>query len=173
MNEEFMVIEKNNTWQLIDLPKGHKAIDVKWVYKIIVKANGEIDKYKTKLVANGFEQREVYDYEEIFSPVARMEIVRLIIDLAAQRKWKIHQMDVKSAFLNGPLDEEVYVKHLSDFIQSDKEEKVYRLTKALYVLKQAPRAWNKRIDLALHAIGFKKCASNHGLYVKTMIMEIC
>ena len=104
-----MAIEKNNTWQLTDLPKGPKAIHVKWVYKIKVKANGEIDRYKARLVAKGFEQREGYDYEEIFFPVARMKIVRLIIALAAQRQWKIHQMDVKFAFLNGPLDEEVYV----------------------------------------------------------------
>jgi len=75
-----------------------------------VKANGEIDRYKTRLLAKGFEQREGYDYEEIFSPIARMQIVRLIIALATQRQWKIHQMDVKSTFLNGPLDEEVYVK---------------------------------------------------------------
>jgi len=137
------------------------------VYKIKVKANGEIDRYKARLVAKGFEQREGYDYREIFSPVARMEIVRLIIALVAQRQWKIHQMDVKFAFLNGPLDEEVYVKQPLGFIQSGKEEKVYRLTKALYGLKHSSRAWNKRIDSFLHAIGFKKCASDHGLYVKT------
>ena len=77
---------------------------MKWVYKIKVKANGEIDRYKARLVAKGFEQREGYDYEEIFSPVVRMETVRLIIALATQRQWKIHQMDVKSEFLNGPLD---------------------------------------------------------------------
>ena len=107
-------------------------------------------------MTKGFEQREGYDYEEIFSPVAQIEIVRLIIALAAQRQWKIHQMGVKSAFLSDPLDEEVYVKKSLGFIQSSKEEKVYRLTKALYGLKQAPRAWNKRIDSYLHATGFKK-----------------
>jgi len=96
-----------------------------------------------------------------------METVRLIIALAAQRQWKIHQMNVKSAFLNDPLDEEVYVKQPSSFIQSGKEEKVHRLTKTLYDLKQTPRAWNKRIDSFLHATGFKKCTSDHGLYVKT------
>ena len=128
-------MKKKNTWQLTDLPKGHKAIDVKWVYKIKVKVNGEIDRYKARLVAKGFEQREGYDYGEIFFPIARMETVRLIIALAAQRQWKIHQMDVNSAFLNGPLDEEVYVKKPSGFIQSGKEEKVYRLTKTLYGLK--------------------------------------
>jgi len=156
MNEELMAIEKKNKWKLTDLPKEHKAIDVKWVYKVKVKENGEIDIYKARLVAKGFEQRKGYDYEEIFSPVARMEIVRLIISLAAQRQWKIHQMDVKSTFLNDPLDEEVYVKQSSDFIKFGKEEKVYRLTKALYGLKQAPKAWNKRIDSFLHATGFKK-----------------
>ena len=96
-----------------------------------------------------------------------METVRLIIALAAQRQWKIHQMDVKSAFLNDPLDEEVYVKQPPGFIQSSKEENVYKLTKALYGLKQAPRAWNKRIDSFLHATGFNKCALDNGLYVKT------
>jgi len=96
-----------------------------------------------------------------------METVRLIIALAAQRQWKIHQMGVKSAFLNDPLDKEVYVKQPSGFIQSGKEEKVYRLTKALYGLKQTPRAWKKRINSYLYATGFKKCASDHGLYVKT------
>jgi len=100
MNEELMAIQKNNTWQLTDLPKGHKAIDVKWVYKIKVKTNGEIDRYKARLVAKGFEQREGYDYEEIFSPVAQMETMRLIIALATQRQWIIHQMDVKYVFLN-------------------------------------------------------------------------
>ena len=84
-----------------------------------------------------------------------METVRLIIALVAQRQWKIHQMDVKSAFLNGPLDEEVYIKQLSGFIQFGKGEKVYRLTKALYGLKQTPRAWNKRIYSFFHATGLK------------------
>ena len=123
MNEELMAIEKNSTWQLTDLPKGHKAIDLKWVYKIKVKANGEIDRYKARLVAKGFEQREGYDYEEIFSPVARMEIVRLIIALVSQRQWKIHQMDIKYAFLNDPLNEEVYVKQSSGFIQCAKRRR--------------------------------------------------
>ena len=85
-----------------------------------------------------------------------METMRLIIALAAQRKWKIHQMDVKSAFLDGALDEEVYVKQSPSFIQSGKEEKVYKLTKALYGLKQTLKAWNKRIYSFLHATGFKK-----------------
>jgi len=110
------------------------------VYKIKVKANGEIDRYKARLVAKGFEQREGYDYEEISSPVARMETMRLIIALVAQMQWKIHQMDVKYAFLKGPLDEEVYVKQPPGFIRSRKEKKVYKLTKALYGLKQTPRA---------------------------------
>ena len=140
---------------------------MKWVYTIKVKENGEIDRYKAMLVEKGFEQREGYDYDEIFSLVARMETMGLIIALAAQRQWKVHQMDVKSAFLNDPLDEEVYVKQPSGFIQSGKEGKVYKLIMALYGLKQAPRAWNKRINSFLHVTRFKKCASDHGLYVKT------
>jgi len=118
MNEELMAIEKNNTWQLTDLPKGHKPTDVKWVYKIKVKANGEIDRYKARLVAKGFEQRKGYDYEEIPSLVARMETMKLIIALAAQRQWKIHKMDVKSVFLNDPLDEAEYVAAAASVCQS-------------------------------------------------------
>jgi len=89
-----------------------------------MKANGEIDRYKARLVAKGFEQREDYDYEEIFSPVAQMETSRLIIALPSKRQWKIYQMEVKFAFLNDSLDEEVYVKQPLGFIQSSKEEKV-------------------------------------------------
>lgn len=140
MDEEMTAIEKNGTWELTNLPRSHKAIDVKWVFKIKMKSNGEVERYKAMLVAKRFKQRQGYDYEEIFYPVARMDTVRLIIVVAAQKQWKIHQMDVKSAFLNGPLDEEVYVKQPPGFVQCGKEEKVSILKRALYGVKQAPQA---------------------------------
>ncbi|GKV49004.1 hypothetical protein SLEP1_g55778 [Rubroshorea leprosula] len=146
MNEEIKAIERNNTWVLTDIPQAHKAIDVKWVFKTKVKSNGKVERYKARLVAKGFEQRLGYDFQEVFSPITRMETIRLIAGLAAQNQWKVHQMDVKSAFLNGPLEKEVYVKQPPGFMKQGSEDKVYRLKKALYGLKQAPRAWNKRVD---------------------------
>ncbi|GKV14655.1 hypothetical protein SLEP1_g25495 [Rubroshorea leprosula] len=164
--EEMKAIEKNNTWELTDLPQDQKAIDVKWVFKTKMKSNGEIERHKARLVARGFEQRPGHDYQEVFSPVARMETIRFIIAWAAQNQWKINQMDVKSAFLNGPLEEEVFVRQPPGFVKEGSEDKVYRLKKALYGLKQAPRAWNKRIDSFFVKAGFKKCPSEHALYVK-------
>ena len=110
MDEEIKAIRKNNTWQLASLPKGQKAIGVKWVYKAKKNANGEIERYKARLVAKGYSQRAGIDYDEVFAPVAHLETIRLIISLASQNRWKIYQMDVKSAFLNGVLEEEVYIE---------------------------------------------------------------
>jgi transposase InsO family protein len=149
MNEEMHSIMKNDTWELVSLPKSHKPIGVKWVFKKKVNAQGEVERYKARLVAKGYKQQEGVDYDEVFAPVARMETVRLLISLAAQSKWDIYQMDVKSAFLNGILEEEVYVEQPPGYVKSGNENKVLRLKKALYGLKQAPRAWNTRIDAYL------------------------
>ena len=110
MDDEIKAIEKNDTWELAALPKGHKPIGVKWVYKTKKNAKGEVEKHKARLVAKGYSQKAGIDYDEVFAPVAHLETVRLIISLAAQNRWKIHQMDVKSAFLNGVLEEEVYIQ---------------------------------------------------------------
>ena len=121
-------------------------IGVKWVYKTKRNAKGEIERHKARLVAKGYSQKAGIDYDEVFAPVARLETIRLIISLAAQNKWKIHQMDVKSAFLNGVLEEEVYIQQPSGYEVKSHKDKVLRLKKALYELKQTPRAWNNRID---------------------------
>ena len=110
MDKEIRSIEKNDTWELISLPKGHKAIGVKQVYKTKKNAKKEIERYKARLVSKGQSQKAGIDYNEVFSPVACLETLRLILSLAAQHKWRIHQMDVKSAFLNGVLKEEVYIE---------------------------------------------------------------
>jgi hypothetical protein len=103
MNSELRSIEENNTWQYTNLPKGHKAIGLKWVYKVKRDPEGNIVKHKARLVAKGYAQKYGVDYEEVFAPVARLETVRLILALAASEKWEVHHMDVKSAFLNGEL----------------------------------------------------------------------
>ncbi|CAJ2652499.1 unnamed protein product [Trifolium pratense] len=166
MNEEIKAIERNNTWELAELPKGSQPIGVKWVFKKKMNAQGEIERYKARLVAKGYKQKAGIDYDEVFAPVARMETIRLLISQAAQFKWPIFQMDVKSAFLNGVLEEDVYIEQPPGYMKVGKEEKVIKLKKALYGLKQAPRAWNTHIDTYFKENGFKKCPYEHALYVK-------
>nr|GEU81061.1 retrovirus-related Pol polyprotein from transposon TNT 1-94 [Tanacetum cinerariifolium] len=139
--------------------RSQKVIGVKWVYKAKKSAKGEVEKYKARLVAKSYNQKRGIDYEEVFSPVARLETIRMIIAIAAQYRWKIHQMDVKSAFLNGLLEEEVYVEQPKGYVAKGQEGKVLRLKKALYGLKHAPHAWNTRIDKYFQEHGFTKCLS--------------
>jgi len=141
LDEEIRFIEKNNTWELVSLPKGHKSIGVKWVYQAKKNAKGEIERYKARLVTKGYSQKAGIDYDEVFAPVAHLETIRLIVSLAAQQKWKIHHMDVKSTFLNGVIEEEAYIEQPLGYKVKGQEDKVLKLNKALYGLKQAPRAW--------------------------------
>ena len=139
-------IQKNNTWEMVSLPSNKKAIEVKWVFKTKVKPFGEIAKYKARLVAKGFLQKPGLDFNEVYAPIARIETVRLIVAIASMRKWTVSQLDVKSDFLNGPLEEEVYTRQPPGYEKIGMENRVMKLNKALYDLKQAPRAWKKRID---------------------------
>ena len=109
MKEELDAIEKNRTWELVDLPHNKHPIDVRWVFKVKLKPDGSIAKHKARLVAKGFLQKQGIDYTKVYAPVARMETIRLVIAIASSRNWTICQLDVKSAFLNGPLEEEVYI----------------------------------------------------------------
>ena len=129
-------------------------------------AQGEIKRYKARLIAKGYKQKAGVDYDEVFAPVARMETIRLLISQAAQFKWPIFQMDVKTTFLNGVLEEEVYVEQPLGYMKAGEEKKVLKLKKALYGLKQAPRAWNTRIDTYFKENGFEQCPYEHALYVK-------
>eukprot|EP00253_Pinus_taeda_P026410 PITA_26410 len=134
MNEEIGAIKKSKTWELVDLPKGKNAIGVKWVYKTKSNAEGKIDRHKARVVVKGYKQQQGKDYDETFAPVARMETIRTVLSIAAQHKWKIYQMDVKSAFLNGVLKEEVYVEQPPGYEVDGQEHKVCKLKKALYGL---------------------------------------
>jgi len=135
MKEEMASIEQNGTWKLVNLPQGHRPIGLKWVFKVKRDEAGVIVKYKARLVAKGYVQREGVDFDEVFAPVARMESIRMLLAVAAQENWLVHHMDVKSAFLNGELKEEVYVRQPPGFIATGHEGKVLKLYKALYGLR--------------------------------------
>ena len=110
MDEEIEAIEKNDTWDLIDLPKEKNLIIVKWVYKTKLNEKGEIDRFKARIVAKGFSQQPGIDFGETFASVARLDNIRVVLATTSQNKWKVYQMDVKLAFLNGILEEEIYVQ---------------------------------------------------------------
>jgi hypothetical protein len=166
MQEEIDSIEENGTWSLVDMPAGFKTIGLKWVYKVKRNEHGVIVKHKARLVAKGYVQRPGIDFEEVYAPVARLESVRLLLAVAAQEGWEVHHMDVKSAFLNGDLVEEVYVAQPAGFVVKGAEHRVLRLKKALYGLRQAPRAWNAKLDNSLMSLGFQKSIAEHGIYVR-------
>eukprot|EP00253_Pinus_taeda_P031426 PITA_31426 len=166
MDEEMNAIERNKTWDLVELPKGKEVIGVKWVYKTKSNAEGKIERHKARLVVKGYKQQYGRDYEETFAPVARMETVRAMLSIAAQNKWKVYQMDVKSTFLNGVLKEEVYVEQPLGYEKKGEAHKVCKLKKSLYGLKQAPRAWYNRIDSYLFDNEFDKCEGETTIYIK-------
>ncbi|MCI35108.1 copia-type polyprotein, partial [Trifolium medium] len=137
MDQEIESIERNETWELTDLPNGSKKIGVKWIYKTKYNENGKKEKHKARLVAKGYSQQHGIDYNEVFAPVARWDTIRSILALAASKGWNVYQLDVKSAFLHGELMEDVYVEQRIGY-QKEGNSKVYKLRKALYGLKQAP-----------------------------------
>ncbi|KAI5337554.1 hypothetical protein L3X38_016825 [Prunus dulcis] len=167
MEAELEMIEKNNTWQLVERPFNKPVIGVKWVYKTKLNLDGTVQKNKARLMAKGHSQKPGIDYNETFAPVARLDTIRTLIALAAQKRWNLYQLDVKSAFLNGVLKEQVYVEQPQGFVKENEEIKVHKRHKALYGLKQAPRAWYDEIDAYFNSAGFKKSSSEATLYVKT------
>jgi hypothetical protein len=164
MEAELKSIEDNATWSTSPLPKGHRAIGMKWVFKVKRDPTGAVVKHKARLVVKGYSQCQGVDFDEVFAPVVRMETVRLLLALIAHSKWEVHHMDVKSAFLNGVLTEEVYVHQPHGFVIVKDASKVLKLDKALYGLRQAPRAWNAKLDTTLVSLGFTRCSLEHGVY---------
>jgi hypothetical protein len=166
MMEEYQSIVKNDVWEEVSRLEGKLVVTSKWIYKIKHAADGSIEKYKAIFVARGFSQREGEDYDETFAPVAKYTSIRLIIAIASVMGWKLHQMDVKIAFLNGVIEEEVYIEQPQGFVIYGKESHVCRLKKALYRLKQAPKAWYARINGYLMNLGFSKSDVDPNLYYK-------
>jgi hypothetical protein len=157
---EMDALHKNGTWELVDLPANRKAVKSKWVFKH--KVDG---RFHAHLVAKAFTQIPGLDYDETFSPVARFESLQLLLMLAALEDWEVHQLDVKSAFLNGMLNKEIYMEQPQGFITTGKETWVCHLKKAIYGLKQASYAWNSNVYAALTELGFMWMIADAGVYV--------
>ena len=138
MVEEYDSIMRNEVWEVVPRPEGKSVVTSRWIYKVKYAADGSIEKNKDRFVAKGFSQVEGIDYDERFAPVARYASIRTVMAIVAEMGWKIHQMDVKTAFLNGILEEEVYIKQPQGFEVYGRDSHVCRLRKALYGLKQAP-----------------------------------
>ncbi|CAM8907644.1 unnamed protein product [Rhodiola kirilowii] len=156
MQDELHQFERNKVWRLVPRPENRKVIGTRWILRKKMNSEGEIVRNKARLVVKGYSQQEGIDYEETFVPVARLEAIRLLIAYSVQFGIKLHQMDVKTAFLNGFLKEEIFVEQTPGFEVTEHPDHVYVLDKALYGLKQAPRAWYERLSEYLLAHGYER-----------------
>ncbi|PNX93512.1 histone deacetylase, partial [Trifolium pratense] len=164
MKSEYKALMDNNTWSLVPLPPHKKAIGCKWIFRVKENPDGSVNKYKARLVAKGFLQTPGFDFTETFSPVIKPVTVRIILTLAVTYRWSVQQIDINNAFLNGLLQEEVYMSQPAGFEASDKTL-VCKLHKSLYGLKQAPRAWYERLTQTLLQMGFVKSKCDPSLLV--------
>lgn len=147
MKDKLQSLYKNNTWVLVDKPKGKKLVSCKWLFKLKKEIPSvERAQYKARLVARGFTQREGIDYHEVFSPVVKHTSIRMVLALVAQEDLELEQLDVKTAFLHGELEEQIFMTQPEGFVKDSEEGKVCLLKRSLYGLKQSPRQWYKRFD---------------------------
>ncbi|GKA03290.1 putative ribonuclease H-like domain-containing protein [Tanacetum coccineum] len=166
MQEELLQFKLQQVWVLVDLPNGAKVIGTKWVYRNKKDERGVVVRNKARLVAQGHRQEEGIDYDEVFAPVARIEAIRLFLAFASFMGFIVYQMDVKSAFLYGTIDEEVYVSQPPGFVDPDHPTKVYKVVKALYGLHQAPRAWYATLSTFLEKHGYKRGTIDKTLFIR-------
>ncbi|KAL1205729.1 Retrovirus-related Pol polyprotein from transposon RE2 [Cardamine amara subsp. amara] len=164
IDAEIEAMVRNHTWDVNDLPSGKRAVTSKWVFTIKYHSNGEIERYKARMVARGFTQTYGEDYTDTFAPVAKLHTVRVILSLATNLSWELWQMDVKNAFLQGELEEEVYMKPPPGLERSIPHGKVLKLRKAIYGLKQSPTAWYHKLSFTLTAKGFRRSEADHTLF---------
>ncbi|KAK9218725.1 hypothetical protein WN943_007362 [Citrus x changshan-huyou] len=164
INDEMHSIVGNKTWKLVDLPPTSNPIGCKWIFKKKKKVDGTIERFKARLVAKGFTQKEGLDYFDTYAPVARIATIRVLIVLASIYQFEIHQMDVKTAFLNGELDEKIYMKQPEGFVMPGQEHKVCKLVKCLYGLKQASKQWHEKFDKVIVSNGFNIHESDKCVY---------
>jgi hypothetical protein len=166
MKEEMEALLKNKTWTLVSLPEGQKTVECKWVFSIKYKADGSVERYKARLMAKGYTQTYGIDYQETLSHVAKLSTVRVLLSLASNLDWPLHQFDVKNAFLHGDLEEEIYMDVPLGYMANSEAKIVCKLQRTLYGLKQSPRAWFGRLNLAMRKYGFQQSNSDHVLFLK-------
>ena len=167
MHDELTSMCDNEVWDLMELPVGCKPVGCKWVFKTKRDPSGKIERYKARLVAKGYSQREGIDYKETFSPVSTKDAFRVVMALVAHLNLELHQMDVKTNFLNGELKEDVYMVQPEGFIKAGEEHLVCRLNKSIYELKQASRQWYLKFDQVVTSFGFNENTSDQCIYLKT------
>ncbi|KAL0353420.1 UNVERIFIED_CONTAM: Retrovirus-related Pol polyprotein from transposon RE2 [Sesamum angustifolium] len=165
MNQELTALEKNDTWDLVELPPGKKAIGSRWVFKLKLNPDGSVQRHKARLAAKGYNQIEGIDYFDSFSPVAKSVTVRVFMALAVAKGWPLLQLDVNNAFLHGHLDEEVYMLPPEGYMIQTPGQ-VCKLKRSLYGLKQASRQWNIELTVKLQEFGFVQCPHDHCLFLK-------
>ena len=166
MKEEKDSLDKNHTWDIVDRPPRHRVIGCKWIHKLKEGIPGvEEPRYKSRLVAKGFTQVEGVDYNEIFAPVVKHVSIRIILSYVVNVDAELEQMDVKTAFLHGNLDETIYMEQPEGYIAKGDGGKVCLLRKSLYGLKQSPRQWNLRFDSFIKKIGFTRCVKDPCVYM--------
>ncbi|KAK3029763.1 hypothetical protein RJ639_038040 [Escallonia herrerae] len=166
INEEIDSIMGNGTWKFVDLPSGSKPIGCKWIFKKRLRVDGSIENFKARLVAKGFSQNEGVDYFDTYAPIARIATIRVLIALASIHKLVIQSLDVKTTFLNGELEVEVYMQQPEGFVVRGQENIVCKLIKSLYGLKQAPKQWHQKFDQIVMSNGFKIHESDNCVYNK-------
>ncbi|GAA0168605.1 transmembrane signal receptor [Lithospermum erythrorhizon] len=154
MAEEFNALTQQHTWDLVPPNSTHNLIGSKWIFRVKLKANGTLDKYKAQLVAQGFKQQHGIDFDQTFSPVIKHATIRTVLTIAVSNKWSLRQLDVKNAFFNGTLSEVVYMKQPAGFTHPDFPTHHCKLRKSLYGLKQAPQAWFQKVSSYILSEGF-------------------
>ncbi|KAL9267166.1 Retrovirus-related Pol polyprotein from transposon TNT 1-94-like protein [Drosera capensis] len=165
MEDEMKFLHDNHTFDLVKLPKGKKVLKNRWIYKVKYESDSTSPRYKARLVVKAFSQKKGVDFNEIFSLVVRISSIRTVLSLTATLDLKMEQMDVKTAFLHGDLEEEIYMEQPDGFRVKDKEDYVCRLKRSLYDLKQAPRQWYKKFESAICGQDYKKTTSDHCVFV--------
>ena len=173
MKDEMNSMAQNKVWDLVELPDGYKPIGCKWVYKTKKDSSGNIERYKARLVAKGFTQREGIDYTETFSPVSKKDSLRVILAIVAHFDFELHQMDVKTTYLNGDLEEQVYMKQPEGFSTKDSEHLVCKLKKSIYGLKQASRQWYLKFHEVISTFGFVENIMDQCIYQKISGSKVC
>lgn len=161
-----MLLKKNDTWEYVKLPPGKKLVGCKWVFAVKRNADGSVNRFKARLVAKGFTQSYGIDYKETFAPVAKLNSIRVLLSLAANLDWPLQQLDIKNAFLNGDLEEDVYMEVPPGLASPENFGKVCKLKKSLYGLKQSPQAWFDRLTRVIKNQGYIQCQTDHTMFIK-------